>query len=164
MVELRVIPGWEDYRAGNDGVIYSLRRRKRMRPLKPSPGGSGYLQVVLCRDGEQKTQRVHVLVTEAFHGPRPEGLEASHQNGDHLDNRPENLRWETRSENLGRREQHGTHDKGLANSRASMTPELLARVQELLAANQTNAAIALQVGVSKTTISRIRSGRRYVNV
>ena len=43
---------------------------------------------------------VHSLVALAFHGPRPEGLDVAHGNCVKTDNRPSNLRYCTRSENL----------------------------------------------------------------
>lgn len=52
---------------------------------------------------------VHHAVLEAFVGPRPENAEACHGNGDHKDNRLENLRWDTQSENMYDRVRHGTH-------------------------------------------------------
>lgn len=44
--------------------------------------------------------KVHRLVCEAFHGPCPPGMEVLHDDEDGLNNRPENLRWGTRKENL----------------------------------------------------------------
>jgi hypothetical protein len=44
--------------------------------------------------------KVHQLVCEAWHGPRPDGMEVLHQDEDGLNNRPSNLRWGTRKENL----------------------------------------------------------------
>jgi hypothetical protein len=44
--------------------------------------------------------KVHQLVCEAFHGPCPAGLETLHEDENGLNNRPENLRWGTRKENL----------------------------------------------------------------
>jgi hypothetical protein len=38
---------------------------------------------------------IHGAVLEAFVGPRPEGMEACHNNGNPAANRLENLRWDT---------------------------------------------------------------------
>ena len=52
-----------------------------------------------------KRVRVHLLVLEAFRGPRPYRCEALHGNDIPHDNRASNLRWGSRRENLadGRR-------------------------------------------------------------
>jgi hypothetical protein len=67
--------------------------------------------------------KVHRLVCEAFHGPCPPGLETLHGDENGLNNRPENLRWGTRKENLnepgfldycrGRTGDNNPHRKGL---------------------------------------------------
>lgn len=41
----------------------------------------------------------HTLVCTAFHGPRPDGYECDHLNGNHLDWSAENLQWVTPAEN-----------------------------------------------------------------
>src|SRR5690606_38480338 len=51
----------------------------------------------------------HVLVAEAFIGPRPEGAECLHGDGDHTNNMVSNLRWGTKSENQLDSVRHGTH-------------------------------------------------------
>jgi hypothetical protein len=56
----------------------------------------------------RKTIWVHQLVAEAFVGPRPEGKEVCHRNGNGLDNRPSNLRYGTHQENMLDRREHGT--------------------------------------------------------
>jgi hypothetical protein len=48
-------------------------------------------------------------VAEAFHGPRPVGLEVRHLDGDSLNNAASNLRYGTRTENLLDAVEHGTH-------------------------------------------------------
>jgi len=52
---------------------------------------------------------VHQLVLETFVGPRPEGRQCRHLNGNSLDNRLENLSWGTASEDNYDRVRHGTH-------------------------------------------------------
>lgn len=50
------------------------------------------------RGGHLTTGRfgfVHKLVAATFIGPRPDGLEVRHKNGDPTDNRPENLEYGT---------------------------------------------------------------------
>jgi hypothetical protein len=41
-----------------------------------------------------------VLVLEAFAGPRPDGMDALHRDDNPTNNRFDNLRWGTRSDNL----------------------------------------------------------------
>lgn len=55
---------------------------------------------------------VHILVLTTFVGPRPTGLVACHRNGDHNDNRAENLRWDTRSANSYDDIRNGVHPTG----------------------------------------------------
>lgn len=164
-VELRTIHGWPDHRAGSDGRIYSSRmsRGREFRPLKPGLGSTGYQHVVMCRDGEQRTQLVHLMIAEAFLGSRPEGHEASHRNGNQHDNRPSNLAWETHAENLRRKVEHGTDDKGLKNTRASVDADSLAEIRNRIAEGGSNKGIASEFGISSTTVSRIRSGRRFAD-
>lgn len=162
-VELRSLTEWPDHRAGSDGRIYSSRmsRGREFRPLRPGLGSSGYQHVVMCRDGDQKTRLVHLMIAEAFHGPRPEGYEASHQNGNQHDNRPSNLTWETHIQNLSRRAGHGTDDRGLKNTRASVDAESLAEIRKCITEGGSNKGIASEFGISATTVSRIRNGRRF---
>ncbi len=82
---------------------------KRGRILKPGDCGGGHLFVWLCAPAGKFSQTVHALVAEAFIGPRPEGMEIRHLNGDPADNRPENLEYGTRSENSKDSKLHGTH-------------------------------------------------------
>ncbi len=65
--------------------------------LRPGRRSSGHVTVAL---GRGNSQQVHALVLLAFVGPRPEGQEVLHLNHDPTDNRLENLRYGTRSENL----------------------------------------------------------------
>lgn len=63
---------------------------------------------MLSRNGATKRQWVHRLVLSAFTGPCPPGMECCHNDGDPSNNRPENLRWDTRSSNARDKRVHGT--------------------------------------------------------
>ena len=79
-------PGYPDYlRVSSLGRV---RRALDEKVYAQSPDVNGYLVV-------NRTWRVHVLVTLAFHGPRPPGMEACHDNDIRTDNRASNLRWAT---------------------------------------------------------------------
>lgn len=65
------------------------------------------LYVDLWRDGSYRARKVHHLVLEAFVAPRPGRLHGLHGDGDQSNNRPENLRWGTRTENAADQVRHG---------------------------------------------------------
>lgn len=76
--------------------------------LKPKKGTTGRLQVRVYHETIPTTRSVHSLVCEAFYGPAPKHKPwALHRNGDHLDNRPENLYWGTPKENSQDAKRHG---------------------------------------------------------
>ena len=64
--------------------------------------------VSLHKGGKQRTRLVHHIVLEAFVGPRPEGMEACHWDGDASNNRLANLRWDTHRSNEADKLRHGT--------------------------------------------------------
>lgn len=63
-----------------------------------------YLHIMVKRPGpgpRQQPRKVHQLVCEAFHGPKPfDAAVVIHIDENALNNRPENLRWGTQKENL----------------------------------------------------------------
>ena len=96
-------PGYEVSDLGrvrsSDRVVDTVRGawRYRGKVLKPGRTKSGHLTVA-CGKGNSRS--VHVLVLEAFVGPRPDGCECLHKDDVPDDNRLERLRWGTRSDNM----------------------------------------------------------------
>jgi hypothetical protein len=62
-----------------------------------------YAAVTFHFCGAHVSRYVHDMVLTTFHGPRPEGCEASHLDGNASNNRADNLIWESRADNLARR-------------------------------------------------------------
>jgi len=95
------------------------RVKRRLREVKPHANGS------LCSSRTRLkfiyfSVLVHVAVLLAWGFPQPEGYECDHKNGDHFDNRLENLEWVTREENAHRRWILNTK-KGLGYSGKKLT-------------------------------------------
>ena len=110
------VPGFEGhYLVSSEGRIRSLKRRTR-------DGGPlyvnwridryGYVIVDLWRDAKSARRRAHVLVAAAFLGPRPDGREVRHLDGNPANPRLSNLAYGTRAENRRDCIDHGTdHNK-----------------------------------------------------
>ena len=105
---MKQIPGYPDYSVTKDGRVWSKPRRcTKGGWLKPGKDKFGYLHVVLC-NGKTHVKRIHRIVLETFVGPRPLGMECRHLDGNPINNRLENLKWGTRSENQQDAVRHGT--------------------------------------------------------
>lgn len=116
--EWRPIEGQEgSYEVSSFGRVRSLTRQIRckngavkviqgkvLRPFK----GDAYEHRVISF-GKRNRHYVHLLVLAAFVGPRPEGMEGCHNDGDPYNNHVSNLRWDTPSGNQRDRLVHGTH-------------------------------------------------------
>lgn len=115
----------------------------------------GYLSARLCTGVAKRHRyaRVHVLVLEAYLGPRPLGHDACHNNGDPSDNRLSNLRWDTKQSNAADRLLHGTDCKGAKNGSAKLT-EMDA--SSILGDKRPCSHIAKEYGVSRSTISMLK--------
>ena len=142
-----------------DGHVWSAKTGRFLRAYDVA-GPPPYCGVVLCVDGRFHRATVHQLVAEAFIGPRPPGLDVCHRDGNRKNNRPENLRYGTRSDNLADRDLHGTHQRGERNPSARLTDS---QAEEIRARRQTGellSSLAGTFGVRESTISRIANNKR----
>ena len=166
---LKPIPNAPGYYAGEDGNIYGnlpIGKSKigKLRQLKPGIQSTGkYYVVSVKKDGIRKTHRVHRLICETFHGtPSDTKLTVSHLDGNWKNNIPSNLKWESYSDNLNHKKEHGTDDNGYKNSRAKINKEQLLLIRKLLSEKElTHKQIGNIFNVSRVFITKIANRYRY---
>ena len=95
------IPGAEGYEVSSLGFVREVG--SEISPI--SIDSDGYLRVSI----NKQNRYVHRLVMEGFVGPKPEGLQTRHLDGDSTNNKITNLKYGTRSENMQDRIRHGTN-------------------------------------------------------
>lgn len=94
------IPGLEGlYSATSEGEIFSHRSLRYLKRKKHA--NNYYVVCVVDSDGEVHDILVHRLVCLAFHGyPKIWQTDVNHIDCDKSNNRPENLEWCTRKQNM----------------------------------------------------------------
>ncbi len=100
------IPGFDGYDVSTLGRVRSWRKKGRVPGRRTEPllmklgmNNGGYLHVNLRTANRSSIEPVHLLVLLTFAGPRPEGLQGAHADGDRHNNRSSNLAWVTPHEN-----------------------------------------------------------------
>jgi hypothetical protein len=98
----------------------------------------------------------------AFVGPRPDGTEAAHEDGDPANNRLGNLSWKTPKANQSDRVKHGTANRGSRHGCAKLTEAdvLALRAGEL----GTPKEAAERLGVDLVTIYNARNGKTWKHI
>jgi len=162
------VRGWPRYEVSSLGKIRSTHRRgpgkKIYDPvvLKGGVDKDGYRDIILVADdGTRRHARIAVLVADAFHGPRPDGLTVAHENGVHNDDRAENLTYKTMTDNMADKYRHGTMPMGEGHPQAKLTEQ---DVRHIRASKLTNTELSHAFGVSRTTIRLVRQRRTWRHV
>lgn len=153
--------GWVEtrWRTGNfyNGFI---RPNETWRRMKHNERPDGYHGVEL-RDGRGGKRRtyVHILVAEAFVGPKPfKGAVVRHKDGKSSNNTSSNLQWGTHLENEMDKKRHGTW-----NSRygGKLTDEKREEIRTRAANGESQRKLAEEFGVSRPTITRLVNGTTW---
>lgn len=112
----RPVVGWEGFYDVSDlGRVRSKSRVVDVNGGKRAHTGQvlkqyvegPYARVRLSGGGRIVQYRAHALVAEAFIGPRPDGMEVRHRDGDSLNNRRRNIAYSTHLENIQDKYDHG---------------------------------------------------------
>lgn len=161
------IPGYEGrYQASTAGRIRSLDRYVRLvahgketkrlakgQVLRPAPyEKGGHLSVVLGHNAHGSP--VHRLIALTFIGPCPAGCEVCHNDGNPKNNAVDNLRYDTRSNNI--------KDAYMMNGvRGKLTVDEVRAIRDMLEEGRKGTEIARLMGVSVHAVSHIKTGRTY---
>jgi hypothetical protein len=126
------------------------------RILRRLRAGRGYYQVFLGggTGSRPRPHKIHKLVAEAFHGPRPEGRHINHKDADKRNNAAENLEYVSHGENAEHAARNGL------NAAAKLTPESVRRIRKL--AGQPPREGAGRVIRRREDCDREAAGRRNV--
>lgn len=161
-IQVRQIPGYPEYAATNDGRILKVKRNG-FKFITPRDNGTGYV-IVHVRDlnGKNVIRKVHRLMALAFIGPQPSPKhEVCHINGRRDDNRIENLKWDTRKNNIADRRKYNPGYERY--EKMKLNEDMAREIKTRLAAGQTGMSIAQEYGISTFHVSNIKNGRVWIN-
>ena len=129
--------------------------------LSTKIGSRGYPCVAIWSDqGIKKMPNVHVLVAEAFLGPRPERMVVCHKNDNKSDARLINLEYGTHSKNKQQAIKNGVAPVGEDHPQSKLTNNEVAQIKEMLSyGDLTHKQIGDIFGVSRFTIGSIKYGK-----
>lgn len=156
------IPGYEGlYQASTMGRIRSLDREIECKDgqvrfyegkvKKPRKKNDDALTVTLSKNGHLKTYNVHKLIMHTFKGERPEGYHICHKNGDCADNRLENLRYDTPSQN-----NIDMYRYGGKSGPGKLSVEQALEIRKLYATGDyTQTELAVSFGVGQSSIGKV---------
>ena len=106
------IEGFENYLIYEDGKV---QNNKTKRYLKPSCNNCGYLHLTLCKEGKNKQHKIHRLLALHYIPNADNKRCVDHINRIKTDNRLENLRWATHSENTQNTGVYKNNTSGIKN-------------------------------------------------
>lgn len=147
--------------AGVDGI----GRPRPARMVRPCPtNNGGHLRVMLFPGNGAVPMRVHRLVAEAWHGPRPQGLEINHIDGDKLNNTPGNLEYITPAENNAHAVRLKLHAYGERTGNSYMFEPTIIKIRRLYREGMKATEIGKLYGMKLSAVQTIVERRTWAHV
>lgn len=169
-VIIRPFPLDHCYAVSTDCRLWTCKEQGRWNrivawsEMTVNPSTGGYPSASLRINGKYFRGRMHVLMLLTFVGPCPKGLMGRHLDGNPLNNRLDNLRWGTRSENEQDKERHGTSNRGERNGISRLTEAKVREIRRLHAEGNPYSALASMFGVCHSNIAAVVTRRSWGHV
>lgn len=135
----------------------------KLKILRPRKTNKGHLIVYLCKNKIRKNVRISHLVLTAFVGQRPnDKMHACHFPDTNVtNNRLNNLRWATASENERDKIICGTSNRGERHGMSKLVPTDIERLYDLRKNGCTQTETAKWLFISNACVSLIENGHRW---
>jgi len=122
------------------------------------------LVVNLRHDNRVKHILLNRLILLTFVGPCPSDMEGCHNDGDYLNNRLKNLRWDTHRNNCQDKIRHGTIIHGEKSNFSKLKSEQVIEIRKLYATGvYTQEKLGNRYKVNRATISYIINNKSWKN-
>lgn len=161
------VPGCEGlYQASTLGRVQSQARgpSRVLKPCLKGVPGHKRLSVSLYVDGVRTNRLVHQLVLETFVGPRPEGMQGCHNDGNPLNNGVSNLRWDTQKGNFADKKLHGTERYGSTHGQAKLADSDVLEIRRRLAVGESQRSVAKDFKITQAMVSSIHLRKRWTHL
>lgn len=167
----KAIPEFDDYEASSFG---------RVRRIKAGPGSrvghvlsqkmnrNGYWRINLQRNLAPASVYVHQLVAATFHGGWPQdnmAVTVAHWDGGKTNNRADNLRWASRSDNEADKRRHGTFSSRGCKPKFKVTMDQAATIKRAVEGGESIRSVSRSNRVPRDLVRAIIYGRnegRYI--
>jgi len=149
------------YFISDDGNVLNSKTGKIIRH---QDNGNGYKKVTLTNNGVQMQRYIHRMVAELYIPCVKNKNQVNHIDGNKNNNHVKNLEWVTNQENQLHAHKTGLKGNGdkLWNGKFSIND--LLKIKELSESGIKRYIIAKEMNCSKSTISDILNGKRYLYV
>ena len=167
----------ETWRPESKGRAYEVSDAGRVRRSRGGQGATagrvlrplvqrGYFAVTLGDQGVQEHCYVHLLVSSAFLGPRPEGMEVNHRDGNKLNNHVWNLEYVSHLGNARHAKDRGlwTPHYGEDNGKHKLTVEQVKQIREDYLSGETQTSIAIRFKIQQPAVWKIVSQRTWKGI
>jgi len=161
-MKIKEIEGFKGYSIREDGVVISHpkkmgRGKGYFKPeaiMIPKLDKYGYHVIGLRKDGNKYFFGVHRLIAKAFITNPNNKPTVDHVNRNKLDNRIENLRWATISEQNNNR----NIAKGIRNAASKLTESDVVEIRE---SELNGVELSVKYGVHRNTIYKVKSNKTW---
>ncbi len=171
MTEWRDVVGAEGfYEVSDDGQVRSTPRRGRagrvlkQNLVKMTNDERYYVSMSLGSKESVVNKAVAPIVATAFHGPKPDGMECCHIDGNGLNNHASNLMWGTHTENMAHTKLHGTNRPGSKSHLSKLTEQQVIEIRARRINGENTKDLALEFKVTRNNIQAIIARRSWNHI